>query len=294
LVLNYPFYFAAAFLLLVNAFIQSWSLSEDYQGALWILPVLGFVAFGIPHGAVDHKLNPGQSNAQFYGMYILGLLSFLILWLISPWLSMLVFIFISSDHFGENQFLRALKISRNQLMVRGLTILWGLSASLMAPLFHWDSAKPILQTLLRNSQFGEFLAPAQAGQFGLVLAVLSIGAAKLISVYEERALGRRVPGALSTIALVFTFWALPLIPGFLTFFCFWHSWDTIIQQKKSLRWSSKNYFLAAVPYSAVATVGLVAVVYFFDRLESLQSYMFLLLGALTVSHAFVMKRFYQL
>jgi lycopene beta-cyclase len=290
LVLNYPFYFVSTFLMMAQ-FVLS-GHSSTALPLLWVLPVIGVVLFGITHGAIDHKLNPELPKLKFYSFYLLGLSSFFALWFFSPWLAVALFIVISSDHFGENEYLRALKISNNQGLVRGLAFVWGLSASLMAPLFHWDEAQKILQTLLRDPNFGQSLPSSQASAMGILLAALSLVSAILLSNFEQKALGRKTPSLGPTIALILTFWCLPLIPGFLTFFCFWHSWQTIQQQKKSLNWSSKKYFLEAAPFSAISSVGLVALVSYFGKLDSLESYLFLLLGALTVSHSLVMKKFY--
>jgi Brp/Blh family beta-carotene 15,15'-monooxygenase len=260
---------------------------------IWPLPIVGLLVLGITHGSVDHLLNPRISKLKFYCGYLFGLAFFLGLWFISPLLALLGFIILSGDHFGENQFLRALKISENQWKLRLLSFTWGLSVSLIAPLFHWNEAKPLLQTLLRDSQFGESLSDSSSALIGWILAALALASAGIISRYEKKALNRSLPGAISSLVLVLTFWALPLLPGFLTFFCFWHSWDSILQQKKSLGLTIKSYFLKAAPFSLLATLGLVGSVYFFDRIENMEAYLFLLLGALTVSHSVVMKRFYE-
>jgi len=290
LVLNYPFYFVSILLISAQPF-----LNHNLIGSislLWVLPAIGVVLFGITHGAIDHQLNPELPKLKFYSFYLLGLASFVALWLLSPWIAIAVFLIISSDHFGENQFLRALKISNNQFLVRALAFVWGISASLMAPLFHWDDAKVILQTLLRDPAFGQSLSVQLATTFGFGLATLAVLSAYILSSYELKALGRKIPRLGPTISLILTFWLLPLIPGFLTFFCFWHSWDTIQHQKKSLNWSSKKYFTEAAPFSAISTLGLLTLVFYFGKLESLEAYLFLLLGALTVSHSIVMKKFY--
>ncbi len=291
LLLNYPFLCISFFVIVVNLIPSSNQLDPFFLS--WLFPVLGLLTLGISHGAVDHLLNPDISKIKFYFHYFIGLFSFFIFWYINPILSLIIFILISGDHFGENQFLRALKISGNQLKVRGLTILWGTSVSLMAPFFHWNEAVPIIKILIRNSEIIDSISVNKANLLGFLAASFSIASAFLISKYERKATGRIIPGFLSTIFLCFTFWIIPLIPGFLTFFCFWHAKDTIIQQRKALNLSAKEYFLRAAPFSAAASLSLLCLVYFFDSLENIWSYLFLLLGTLTVSHSVVMKRFYK-
>ncbi|MBC7467296.1 MAG: beta-carotene 15,15'-dioxygenase, Brp/Blh family [Bdellovibrio sp.] len=293
LILNYPFPFVAGILLLANS--TSFVYAGHQVGAifLWLVPVIGLFSLGISHGSIDHKIEVKLSKLKFYSVYLAGFISFFILWLISPLASLVFFIFLSADHFGENEFLRALKISNDQFRVRILTIVWGLAVSLMAPLFHWEAAKVILQTLLRDSEFGNFLSIDQARIGGLTLAFFALVSAKLLARYEFKALGRRVPVVLSTFFLCFVFWKLPLIPGFLSFFCFWHSWNTIAQQRKFLNWSASHYLKEAAPFTILASLSLVGVVFYSDSLINFWPYLFLFLGALTVSHSIMLKRFYK-
>jgi len=296
--LQYSFLFVSLFLILLNFVldlsVMGQATDQYHYLSWWFLPVLGLFTLGISHGAIDHLIGHGLSGPRFYALYFAGLGSFFALWFISPVLSLVLFILISADHFGESQFLRALKLSQNHFSIRGLAILWGLAVSLMAPLFHWSSAQTILTPLLRDSFFVELISTNQADLVGAILAAVAIVSAHLISRYETKALGRRVPGALLTAFLCFSFWAMPLIPGFLTFFCFWHAQDTIFQQRKVLNWSAKKYLLEAAPFSAVASFSLIGLLYYFNSLANIWSYLFLFLGALTVSHSLVMKRFYNI
>ena len=164
----------------------------------------------------------------------------------------------------------------------------------MAPLFHWDTARSILTPLLRDSSFGDLISVNQAILGGAFAAGIAMTSAYVISRYEKKTLGRSLPGVLPTAFLCFTFWAMPLVPGFLTFFCFWHAQDTVFQQRKVLNWSVKKYILKAAPFSAVASFSLMGLLFYFDSLGNIWSYLFLFLGALTVSHSLVMKRFYKI
>lgn len=292
LVLNYPFLFVASALFLASSTSIVYAGVSISEFILWFFPVVGLFVLGLSHGAIDHKLVE-LSKLRFFSTYFAGLIGFFILWLLSPLASLVVFIFLSADHFGENEFLRALRISNNQFKIRILATFWGLAVSVMAALFHWPSAKQILQTLLRNAEFGSFISNDQAFIVGLLMAILALTSTTMIARYEFKALGRRVPRTLSTLFLCFVFSRLPLMPGFLTFFCFWHSWNTIIQQRKHLKWSASHYVKMAAPFTLLASLSLIGVVLYFDSLKNFWPYLFLFLGALTVSHSMIMKRFYE-
>lgn len=293
LIFNYPFFFVAGFVVLISS-LPAGLQSESVRAlGLWGLPVLGLFCLGLAHGGIDHRLLPQTSKVKFFTLYLAGLFSFFVLWLRCPVCAFALFVLISGDHFGESQFLRALKISRNQRVIRFLAMAWGLAVSLMAPLFHWETAQPILQSLLRNSNVGQILTVSEAYFLGLMFCVLSIASATVIARYERKAMRRSLPEPLPTVVLCFILWKLPLIPGFFIFFCFWHSWETILQQRKGLQWSVKKYVLAATPLTLVAALFLILTLTYFESFKDFWAFLFLLLGALTVSHSVVMKRFYK-
>ena len=84
-------------------------LESSYSILLFLIIML---SIGIPHGSVDHIIafiNPEarrfNSKLIFYIVYLSLILINIILWIISPFLGLLIFLLISCYHFGETQVL---------------------------------------------------------------------------------------------------------------------------------------------------------------------------------------------
>jgi Brp/Blh family beta-carotene 15,15'-monooxygenase len=251
--------------------------------------MLSLVFFGISHGSLDHRLLSQKPSSRFYLAYVGAIFAFLVLWFLMPVLAFLIFIFLSADHFGESQFLKVLKISQNQKLVRLFAFTWGLSISLIAPLYHWAETLPILEQIL--SMPLPFLATTV--NIGNAAGLIALVSAWILSKYEFKTTSRFPPYVASTALLCAVLYELPLITGFITFFCFWHSWDSITHQRNTLNWNFKKYFKESLPLTAFSVFGLLFFVFCFRQSQNFWAYLFLMLGALTVPHAWVMKRFYK-
>lgn len=260
-----------------------------------ILPLSGLILVGIPHGSLDHHLYPkNQSTLRFYLKYVLGVLLFLGLWAITPFLALFGFIYMAADHFGECQFIEVIKASKNSNRSARLSWLWGLSASLFSPLLHWNETTPILKALTHSNFFQELPAHVPNAAL-LIIGILGLLAAKILDSDAKKILvGSTL--AFPATALLFAFFALvPMIPGFLTFFCFWHAWDSVDHQRAAKGWTVNQYIRLGAPTTAIAFVG-IAIIFLLlrdvDFTDRAAGALFILLGALSFSHTEVMKDFY--
>jgi Brp/Blh family beta-carotene 15,15'-monooxygenase len=87
---------------------------------------LFILLIGIPHGAIDHILlfrKREMSQITFYGIYLGLIIGFVVLWHITPVISLLFFLLISAFHFGESQFS---DISFNKILRYTFYFFWGL------------------------------------------------------------------------------------------------------------------------------------------------------------------------
>ncbi|NDG84314.1 MAG: hypothetical protein EBX52_04655, partial [Proteobacteria bacterium] len=258
----------------------------------------GLLFAGISHGAIDHLLDPGArvSRKDFYLRYLAGIGVFLLLMLVSPFIGLVFFLLLSADHFGECQFLGVLTLSKQHPSLVWKSRIWGLFAAFYAPVLHWRETSPIVGGILRL----EGAAPALPGWIhrsaALILFAGALFAARGIDRYERSILRRPATSFASTLFLGAAFSILPLIQGFLCFFCFWHAWDSVQQQRVIKGWSWGEYLRKALPFTLLATLGAGAVLLYLNgsggAREGAWSIFFVLLGALTLPHARVMKRFY--
>ena len=260
-----------------------------------ILPIVGLAFLGIAHGSLDHRLNPkNQYSIRFYLKYIFGVVLFLTLWILTPFLALFGFVCMSADHVGECQFIDVIKSSPNSARTLWLARIWGLSATLFSQLVHWDQTTPILEALSQSHFFTNW--PVAVSLISaVILGLLGLIAAGILDRDSAEHLNRPGVALPGTILLFIFFFLTPMIPGFLTFFCFWHSWDSVQQQRQANGWSGIEYLKLAAPLTALALVGLTCVFWYLSKTgfsERALSSLFIFLGALTFSHTEVMRDFY--
>lgn len=260
-----------------------------------MVPVLGLLTSGIGHGSLDHLMGrEGHSPATFYLRYLARLAAFLLAWFFAPVVALGFFIIQSADHFGEANWIRPLRYSRNHRLVRGLTWVWGLFPAIFGVLFHWGESLPLIESIVGGPSRLELISleAARAASFGLF--TFAVAAALVLDRYEERSTRQSRPGTLATLVLGISLMVLPLLAGFLCFFAFWHAWDTIRIQRTRKGWDSSEYWRRALPFTIVSIAALIGSwLLFADWIDAALKWkiLFVALGALTAAHAPVMKHF---
>jgi lycopene beta-cyclase len=150
LVVFYPFIFAVS-----TSIVLHWTVGGI---SAWIIPIIGLITSGIAHGSLDHLLDPSAGRPfKFYLVYLGSMAIFLLAWFIFPPLALAFFLFQSADHFGEANWIRAIRNSRHAFLTRSLAWMWGLFAATFGVLIHWQEASPIVQ-LLGLSELVVFMA----------------------------------------------------------------------------------------------------------------------------------------
>ncbi|MBC7691845.1 MAG: Brp/Blh family beta-carotene 15,15'-dioxygenase [Methylotenera sp.] len=270
-------------------FLPAVLISAVFTGlAQWALPLLGLLSIGMAHGAVDHEWDPQakSSPVKFYANYLLQIALFLLLWHWTPFAALLVFMALSAEHFGECEFIHEdRRTLRSARLLRCAAWIWGLCASLFSPLFHWSETLVILEKM----GFPSGLSIDSPRLWAATLGTCGLIAAGLQSKNRPKAVVR-------TLILLLALARLPLLPGFLCFFVFWHAWDSVTHQMQAKGWSIRQYLKKSIPFTVLAWLGvalLASVTLARGERDSLWSILFVSLGALTLSHAQVMKRFYR-
>jgi len=82
--------------------------------------------FGIPHGAIDNIIYLSSNEitrVRFYLIYIVTILIYCLFWWITPIVSLVFFLFLSSYHFGESQLVDYTFINKKRIVY----FFWGFS-----------------------------------------------------------------------------------------------------------------------------------------------------------------------
>ena len=189
--------------------------------------LLLILSIGVSHGSLDNE--KGRKLFQIFGInnffifylsYILISLIVIILWVILPSTSLIIFLIVASYHFGkeDTQFL----IIRNSYFNQLLFFLKG-SLIILAPMyFHFDETISIFKFLLiDNESFYKFLDLIETNKillYGIILSTLSS-----IILFTKNFELKKFTIFLDFFSiLVINYYFSPLV-AFTIYFCFLHS-----------------------------------------------------------------------
>jgi len=194
--------------------------------------LLLILVVGISHGSLDHikgkkllKILRLSNISIFYFTYLLLALSITIFWILSPALTLVVFLIVASYHFGkeDTQFLSYENSSLNQMLyfLKGSLIIF-------APLFfHFNETINIFKLLLiENENFYlslSFLENNKILDIGIILSTLSS-----IYLFIKKFEIKKFTIFLDYFSIIIVnYYFTPLI-AFTIYFCFLHSIRHII------------------------------------------------------------------
>lgn len=267
--------------------VQFGVLIEDTVAFILIITI------GIIHGANDlliiskkHETSSLLTKEVFIYLGIIA--SCVILYFIHGFISMIVFIAISSYHFGEEHFSDDIRInfyfdtiyySSYGLLIFSLIFINAVEGvsevmhQLVGATFTTNQIETVLYTSL------------------IIFFVLSI----YVMIKKKQSyldFGREI---FYLMLLFLVFKTTSLVLGFAIYFIFWHSLPSIIHQvlfisgdfsKKSVT----NYVKKAMLNWIISIIGLFLTYWFFPNLETFASVVFILLFAVTAPHMWVMHK----
>jgi len=219
-------YHSLVFFLLANIF----SLILDQSKNLINSPVICLfliLTIGISHGSLDYikgkkLLNIFKINNfyLFFLVYTLLSLIIIILWLIFPATSLIIFLLVASYHFGkeDTEFLTNKNLISNQLLYffKGLLII-------ISPLqFHFEETINIFKLLfMENEKFYIFLSFTEDNKILPIIFLLSVSSSIFLFTKNFKFINFSVFLDFFSI-LILNYYLSPII-AFTFYFCFLHS-----------------------------------------------------------------------
>ena len=252
---------------------------------------------GVSHGSLDHikgkkllKLFQLQNILIFYLIYLTLAISVVILWVIMPMISLIIFLIVASFHFGkeDTQFL----IDENSYLNHLLFFFKG-SLIILAPMyFHFNETISIFKLLLvENEFFFSFLSFVETSKILVIGMMLSTLASVYLFIKKfELAKFTFFFDYFSIIILNYYF--QPLL-AFTIYFCFLHSIRHIISLAFELDFKSFGNGLTifskkAVPLTVLTATFCLIGLYFlnnnYDLDSSILKVIFIGLASLTFPH----------
>lgn len=261
-------------------------LDSSYSILLFLIVML---SIGIPHGSVDHIIafiNPDarrfNSKLVFYIIYLSLIIINIVLWIISPFLGLLIFLLISCYHFGETQVL-GYNSTDNKLLnfVIGANILLSLFLNNIIEL------QGILYIL---PEFSGLDLSNFDGAFFLLLSVVVL----MLSIVNFD-IRRKVPLYAEITILYMVFYHTDLLTSFALYFGFCHSLPMLMLEFKEFK--SDNFikfYLKTLPFTILSLVFGFLLYHFNNDLltsDNLILFVFIIISSLTLPHVFIMKDF---
>ena len=255
------------------------------------------MSIGISHGSLDNikgkklfKIFEITNFSIFYLSYIVIAITIIILWIIIPVLSLLIFLVVASYHFGkeDTQFLIIGNSYFNQLLflIKGSLII-------LAPMyFHFDETISIFKLLLvENENFYEYLNLIENYKvlfFGILLTTIA-NILLFVKNYEFK----KFTIFLDYFSiLIINYYFSPLI-AFTIYFCFLHSVRHSITLMLALNKTDLNigfilFIKKALPLTILTVVFCLIALYFLNNSynfdSSILKIIFIGLASLTFPH----------
>jgi len=271
----------AVTLLLIQTYFASYSFYVQL-----ILFSTGFLAVGLPHGAVDHLLESGVDvkgmKISFIMKYLGVSFIFLLLWILSADSALLFFLAYSIWHFGQCDFQEWIPERSNTMK----NILWGTLLFGILLIGHQEETNRILSAL------HTFEFPF-TDELAVLITQMLLVFSFVWSVVERKA------SFFLTVCLLYVGCQLPLLSAFSLYFIGQHSLNGWRHLKIGLKTNNQTLYLKSLPFN-LGAIGLLVVTYwlsenYFQFISPVEmaSIFFVFLSCISFPHIIWMHKFYQ-
>lgn len=246
---------------------------------LYILLLLGLIAVGIPHGAMDHMTEALSKTKRITLPFVikyLGLMAMVyVLWVLSPGIAVFSFILYSAWHFGETDTQEWGIYSPVIGLCWGVLFFIGLFAS------HLQELNGVL-SLLGAGAIDVYINPKD-------IFLASLALSFVIASYNKSMQW------IFLLAFLFLSQWMPLVISFGIYFIFHHSYKGWSHLKQAFGESDVSLFKNALPFNLGAMV--LFFIFFLNpsaTFEANTSVFFVFISCISFPHIFCMHRFYTL
>ena len=288
--INYFFVALVIFLLLIQSKVDL-TITTKYIICFFLIATIG-----ISHGAYDghkglvflkEKIN--FPKLLFYSTYIGLVLFVFFFWYLNPKISLIIFLILSSFHFGKEDLeIYITKIFRFRVII---FFLKGSLIILLPLYFKYDETNEIFNSILFLQS--STLIPSIFVKLLLPLNLLLQFFFYIYILIKRNILYKDFLIIFFEIFLtVIIFYFFSIIAAFTLYFCFIHSLKNIIiissQLNPNIYLGFKIFFLKSLPITILTFLILLASLYIFSNLETLeeviQKTVFIGLASLTLPH----------
>ena len=262
-----------------------------------LICLLLILTIGVSHGSLDHVKGKKLFNilninkiSIFYFLYILIAISVIIIWIIIPFISLMIFLLVASYHFGkeDTQFL----INENSYFNQLLFFLKGLLIIVAPIFFHFEETVAIFKLLLVDSEIFystlEFIEVNKILPIAIILSSLS----SIFLFLRKFEIKKFIVFFDYFSILILNYYLTPLV-AFTVYFCFLHSIRhsiTLIYEidKNDFKNGLKVFVQKALPLTVLTAIFCLIGLYLlnnnYDFNSSILKIIFIGLASLTFPH----------
>jgi Brp/Blh family beta-carotene 15,15'-monooxygenase len=284
---NYQNFMVFFTFLLLWISIQFGKVVED------LIAYLLVITLGILHGANDLlilsiKDKKKKKLIKNLIIYLSIIILCVLIYLFSPYTAILLFVLLSSYHFGEEYFGQKINVN---LLFNSLYFL-GYGMFIFSLIFSQSITEV---DIIMNELTGLTFTMIQIKNTILISGVL-LFAGSLYLVLTKRNEPKMFLEEIFYLMLLFlVFKTSSLILGFAIYFIFWHSIPSMIHQIEFISGSlsKKNFFFyvkKALIYWVISIVGLLLLYQLVPQIELFATVVFVILFAVTAPHTWVMHK----
>lgn len=283
---------------ILSSFLSLWLTSFMKSETQIIVGFILILSFGIVHGANDllliRKINSANSMSYWKILinYVTVVLIAVLLFSFIPWLGLLLFLVVSSYHFGEQHWDKKI-IYTNSLISKFFDTIYGLFIFFLLFQFHQKEVMDVIYGIT-GIQFTFISITALLKITGFILAAMFFYNYKTSTAFQKNILVELL--YLVVFAIIFKIGSL--IWAFAIYFIFWHSIPSLNEQIKFLygEFSKANsiaYLKAAFIYWFVSIIGIIVLYYLLRDYKIFDSIFFSFLAAITFPHVIVIERMFS-
>ena len=293
--------FTFTYLIFVYALFAIFTLNDEISIDTQVISSIILVSlFGIPHGAIDNIIYLSSNKItrfRFYLIYIVTIIIYCLFWWLTPIISLIFFLFLSSYHFGESQLVDYSFVNKKRIIY----LFWGFT--LLSTLILYNNN----ELLYLSNQFIDTKKFSNVFNLQIFKYIFYSSNLIIISllVYENYKLSISIQQLMNEIFLLIlihiTFYLFPIIISFTLYFIFLHSIKVLKQEfdyLKSLQ-SDLNllkFIKLLYPHTFLSILFLVIFLLLMNfGYINISVFLFSIIGisVITLPHAIIMTKFYN-
>lgn len=256
----------------------------------WFIFATVLLTIGIPHGALDHLLPQGGNKSKNLAVFVvkyIGIIAlYLILWLILPAISLIIFLVISAYHFGQGHFIH-LEVNKFKKLTY---FILGSNFLAIILLSDFSATSAILDSIIQINFLADHIA--------LIMLLFFVASIVLVSM---QGLSKNYFLLAEIIFLSLLLYALPVLMSFILYFGFWHALPSMLAEFESLtakidKGKIKKFMIKLAPFSIISFIGIGIILLLADNYlneEQMILLFFILVSLISAPHIWVMNNFLE-